>query len=57
MAELILKEPLMAGKGEFDQIEKIFRVLGNPNNENWSGWKEKLKYAKNMQLNKKFNQC
>jgi len=28
----------MMGKGEMDQIDKIFRVFGNPNNENWPGW-------------------
>jgi len=54
MAELILREPLLMGKGELDQIDKILRVFGNPTNENWPGW-QKLKYAKNLQLNKKFN--
>eukprot|EP00347_Sterkiella_histriomuscorum_P023165 403335704 len=55
-AELILKDPLMMGKGELDQIDKIFRIFGNPNHENWPGW-QKLKFAKNIQLNKKFNKC
>lgn len=52
IAELILREPLMMGKGELDQIDKIFKIFGNPNNDNWPGW-QKLKYAKNVQLNKK----
>jgi cell division cycle 2-like protein len=30
MAELILREPLLMGKGELDQIDKILRVFGNP---------------------------
>lgn len=38
MGELILREPLLMGKGEIDQIDKIFRVFGNPNNENSPGW-------------------
>ena len=46
----------MMGKGELDQIDKIFRIFGNPNHENWPGW-QKLKYAKNIALNKKFNKC
>ena len=53
-AELILKDPLMMGKGEMDQLDKIFRILGNPNQENWPGW-QKLRFAKLIQLNKKFN--
>jgi len=57
MAELILKEPLMMGKGELDQIDKIFRLLGNPTNESWPGWKESLKHASKIQLNKKFSRC
>jgi cell division cycle 2-like len=54
IAELILREPLMMGKGEMDQIDKIFRIFGNPTNETWPGWL-KLKHAKNYQLNKKLN--
>jgi cell division cycle 2-like protein len=38
IAELILREPLMMGKGEMDQIDKIFRVFGNPTNESWPSW-------------------
>ncbi len=30
-------------------------MFGNPTNESWPGW-QKLKFAKNLQLNKKFNQ-
>lgn len=53
-AELILKDPLMMGKGELDQIDKIFRIFGNPNEKNWPGW-QKLRFAKNIKLNKKLN--
>jgi cell division cycle 2-like protein len=38
LAELILKDPLMMGKGELDQIDKIFRIFGNPTQDSWPGW-------------------
>ena len=38
-AELILKTPLFMGSNELDQLDKIFKVLGNPNDENWPEWK------------------
>eukprot|EP00879_Flechtneria_rotunda_P013107 GHRR01013690.1.p1 GENE.GHRR01013690.1~~GHRR01013690.1.p1 ORF type:complete len:627 (+),score=247.17 GHRR01013690.1:529-2409(+) len=38
MAELILGEPLFQGRGEIDQIKKIFQLLGTPNEEDWPGW-------------------
>jgi cell division cycle 2-like protein len=53
-AELILREPLMAGKNEMDQLACIFRVLGNPTDERFPAWKD-LKYAGKVALNKKHN--
>lgn len=53
-AELILGEPLMMGKGELDQIEKVFRILGNPNEQKWPGYSS-LKHAKSIKLNRKCN--
>jgi len=38
-AELILKTPLFMGTNELDQLDKIFKILGNPNDQNWPGWK------------------
>ncbi|XP_059633565.1 cyclin-dependent kinase G-2-like isoform X2 [Cornus florida] len=38
MAELLSKEPLFNGKTEFDQLDKIFRTLGTPNETIWSGF-------------------
>ncbi|WOL01384.1 hypothetical protein Cni_G10100 [Canna indica] len=35
MAELLSKEPLFNGKTEFDQLDKIFRTLGTPNERIW----------------------
>ncbi|KAK0550031.1 hypothetical protein OC845_002835 [Tilletia horrida] len=43
--ELMLKEPLFTGKNEADQIVKIFRLLGQPNEESWPGY-SKLPEAK-----------
>jgi len=45
MAELLSKEPLFAGKNEIDQLHKIFRILGTPNEERWCGY-SKLPGAK-----------
>ncbi|KAA8542155.1 hypothetical protein F0562_023307 [Nyssa sinensis] len=60
MAELLTKEPLFNGKTEFDQLDKIFRTLGTPNEMIWPGFSElpgvKVNFVKqpyNM-LRKKF---
>ncbi|RWR96895.1 cyclin-dependent kinase G-2 isoform X1 [Cinnamomum micranthum f. kanehirae] len=38
MAELLAKEPLFNGKSEFDQLDKIYKTLGTPNEKIWSGF-------------------
>lgn len=38
MAELLAKEPLFPGKTEVDQLDKIFRILGTPNEKIWPGF-------------------
>ncbi|KAH7664186.1 [RNA-polymerase]-subunit kinase protein [Dioscorea alata] len=38
MAELLAKEPLFNGKTELDQLDKIFRTLGTPNEKIWPGF-------------------
>ena len=35
--EMITKRPLFAGDSEIDQLYRIFRILGTPNEENWPG--------------------
>uniref|UniRef100_A0A5B7C2U0 cyclin-dependent kinase n=1 Tax=Davidia involucrata TaxID=16924 RepID=A0A5B7C2U0_DAVIN len=40
MAELLAKEPLFNGKTEFEQLDKIFRTLGTPNETIWPGFSE-----------------
>lgn len=36
-AEMITKRPLFEGDSEIDQLYRIFRVLGTPNETNWPG--------------------
>jgi cell division cycle 2-like protein len=39
-AELIHHAPLFDGKGEIDQLAKIFQTLGSPSEDNWPGFRE-----------------
>ncbi|RDX94681.1 Cyclin-dependent kinase G-2, partial [Mucuna pruriens] len=52
MAELLSKQPLFNGKTEFDQLDKIFRILGTPNETIWPGFTElprvKVNFVKNQ---------
>ncbi|KAJ2904686.1 hypothetical protein MKZ38_007427 [Zalerion maritima] len=36
-AEMVTKKPLFPGDSEIDEIFKIFRVLGTPNDDTWPG--------------------
>ncbi|KAJ4972447.1 hypothetical protein NE237_005621 [Protea cynaroides] len=60
MAELLAKEPLFPGKTEVDQIDKIFKTLGTPNETIWSGFSKlpgvKVNFVKHQynMLRKKF---
>ena len=49
-AEILLKQPLIQGKSETEQLDLIFRLMGTPNEKNWPDWKN-LKYARNLQFN------
>ena len=49
MAELYNLKPLFPGQSEFDQIEKMFQILGTPDYEEWKEGYELIK-----QLNFKF---
>lgn len=37
-AELIQKDPLFPGRGEIDQLSRIFNLLGRPNEDAWPGY-------------------
>ncbi|XP_017970959.1 PREDICTED: cyclin-dependent kinase G-2 isoform X1 [Theobroma cacao] len=60
MAELLSKEPLFNGKTEFDQLDKIFRILGTPNETIWPDFSKlpgvKVNFVKHQYnlLRKKF---
>jgi cell division cycle 2-like protein len=38
MGELLKKKTLFDGKGELEQMHKIFGMLGAPNDVVWPGW-------------------
>ncbi|TPX68509.1 hypothetical protein SpCBS45565_g03076 [Spizellomyces sp. 'palustris'] len=38
--ELVNKEPLLPGRGEIDQLKKMFKLLGTPNERTWPGMVE-----------------
>mmetsp|Transcript_22702 Transcript_22702/g.33172 ORF Transcript_22702/g.33172 Transcript_22702/m.33172 type:complete len:442 (+) Transcript_22702:158-1483(+) len=38
--ELMLRKPLFPGQGEPDQVIKIFKVLGAPSEQKWTGYSE-----------------
>ncbi|CAL0329728.1 unnamed protein product [Lupinus luteus] len=60
MAELLSKEPIFNGRTEFDQLDKIFRILGTPNESIWPGFSKlpgvKVNFVKHQYnlLRKKF---
>ncbi|KAK7389183.1 hypothetical protein VNO78_24018 [Psophocarpus tetragonolobus] len=54
MAELIAKEPLFRGKSELEQLDKIFRTLGTPDEKIWPGL-SKLPGAKANFVKQPFN--
>lgn len=37
--ELLKKEAMLQGRGELDQLDKIFKLLGTPNDESWPGFR------------------
>ncbi|KAG1049449.1 hypothetical protein G6F46_004556 [Rhizopus delemar] len=46
-AELLNNEPLLPGRSELDQLDRIFKLLGSPSEEIWPGYLE-LPHAKNI---------
>lgn len=48
-AELIQKEPLFPGKGEIDQLNRIFKLLGRPSEDIWPGF-DTLPSAKSINV-------
>ncbi|GFQ07547.1 cyclin-dependent kinase g-2 [Phtheirospermum japonicum] len=60
MAELLSKEPLFNGNSEIEQLDKIFKILGTPNETIWPGFSKlpghRVKFVKHKYnlLRKKF---
>eukprot|EP00954_Amorphochlora_amoebiformis_P007831 606206-Amorphochlora_amoeboformis.AAC.1 len=50
-AEFLTRKPLLPGRGEIDQLEKIFSLLGTPTTEQWPGFM-KLRHAKKWKWGK-----
>ncbi|ORY26512.1 putative cell division cycle 2, partial [Naematelia encephala] len=46
-AELMTSEPLFPGRGEIDQINRIYTLLGQPNDDVWPGYSS-LPLVKNL---------
>ncbi|KAI8334724.1 Pkinase-domain-containing protein [Chlamydoabsidia padenii] len=46
-AEMSNNEPLVAGRSEIDQVDKIFKLLGMPDEKKWPGFKN-LPHANNI---------
>lgn len=40
LAEMLLGEPLFQGQDEIDQLHKIFKLMGTPNEKQWPGWSQ-----------------
>jgi len=38
LGELITKDAILQGQGEIDQIDRIFKLVGSPSEENWPGF-------------------
>eukprot|EP00741_Cyanophora_paradoxa_P006487 tig00001003_g6280.t1 len=54
-AEMLQREPLVMGKGEIDQIDKIFRLLGTPTKEIWKGVDELPNFKKVRWVQQPYN--
>mmetsp|Transcript_1925 Transcript_1925/g.3051 ORF Transcript_1925/g.3051 Transcript_1925/m.3051 type:complete len:294 (+) Transcript_1925:61-942(+) len=58
MAEMVTKRPLFPGDSEIDELYKIFRMLGTPNEQSWPGvtslqdWNESFPVWPALNINK-----
>ena len=55
LLNLVLRQPLLPGRGEFDQIDRIFKLLGTPSEEIWPGCKQLPHFKKFSFKNQPFN--
>lgn len=58
IAEMVTKRPLFPGDSEIDEIFKIFRIMGTPNEDTWPGvtslqdWNDDFPVWPSLQLNR-----
>lgn len=58
LAEMVTKRPLFPGDSEVDELFKIFRILGTPNEETWPGvtslqdWNESFPVWPSLQVSR-----
>jgi len=58
IAEMVTKRPLFPGDSEIDELFKIFRILGTPNEETWPGvtclqdWNDDFPVWPSLQISK-----
>jgi cell division cycle 2-like protein len=55
LAELLINKPIFPGKSEIDQIDKIFRILGMPNDRVWPGFSKLQHASKVAPINQPYN--
>jgi len=53
LAELFLGEPLFQGQDEIDQLHKIFKLMGTPDEKSWPGWSQ-FPNAKRINFTQKY---
>jgi serine/threonine protein kinase len=49
-AELLNGKPLFAGSSNNDQIRKIFKVMGTPDEQSWPGISQLSEYNRNFEV-------
>ncbi|EQB60205.1 cyclin-dependent protein kinase [Vairimorpha apis BRL 01] len=55
ISEILLLRPIFAGDSEIDQLFKIFKILGTPNNKIWNGVEELKNYQKSFPKYERIN--
>lgn len=50
LAEMLLGKPLFPGSSNEDELQKIFRIMGTPNERTWPGISQMPNYRDNFQI-------
>ena len=57
MGELIARKPILCGTNEYDQLLKIFDLLGTPSRENWPDVEQLPNYSVIEKYEGTFDRC